>query len=126
MFLFYMVKKYIHTFYDHVSHLYKDYKLLKLRDLITLKNLIFVHDFFNNNLPESFEGYFSLTRDMHPHAMRNAHHGQMFVPAMDSFKLKAILAWNNFAQKFQNEDLLQYSKPKLKYIMVNYFLENYN
>ena len=74
------------TFYDHVSHLYKDYKLLKLRDLITFKNLLFVHDFFNNKLPESFEGYFSLTRDMHPHALRNAHHGQLFVPVTDSVR----------------------------------------
>ena len=92
------------TFYDHFSHLYKYYKLLKLRDLITFKNLLFVHDFFNDKLPESFEGYFSLTRDMHPYALRIAHHGQLFVPVTDSvrygrnsIKLKAILALNNFA-----------------------------
>ena len=121
------------TFYDHVSHLYKDYKLLKLRDLITFKNLLFVHDFFNDKLPESFEGYFLLTRDMHPYALRIAHHGQLFVPATDSvrhgrnsIKLKAILAWNNFAKQFPNEDLLQYSTPKLKSVIVNHFLENYN
>ena len=121
------------TFRDHVSHLYKHYKLLKLPDLITLKNLLFVHGFFSGKLPKRFEGYFSLTREMHPHVMRNAHHSQVFVPVTDScrygrnsIKLKAILAWNSFAQKFPSENLLQYSIPKLKSIIVNHFLENYN
>ena len=120
------------SFYEHVSHTYNNYKLLKLRDLITLKNLLFVHDFFNDKLPESFDGYFSLTREMFPYALRNANHGQVFVPisgsvryGRNSIKLRAILAWNNFAKKFPNEDLLQYSNPKLKSTIVNHFLESY-
>ena len=121
------------TFYDHVSPTYKKYKLLKFRDLVTLKNLTFVHDFFNNKLPESFVGYFTLTRDMHSHILRNEKHGQLFVPSTDSVrygrnsvKLKSILAWNDFAQKFPEENLLQLSQSKLKTIIVNHFLESYN
>ena len=32
------------SFYDHVTHLYKELNLLKLRDFVTLQNLLLVHD----------------------------------------------------------------------------------
>ena len=44
------------SFYDHVTHIYRELKLLKFRDLVTLKNLLFVHDYFNQKLPASFDG----------------------------------------------------------------------
>ena len=58
--------------YHHMAPIYKDLKLLKFRDFVTLKNLLFVHDYFNNNLPESFAGYFTRTGDLHAHNTRNA------------------------------------------------------
>ena len=50
---------------DHVSPLYIKLKLLKIKDIITLKNLLFIHDFFNKKLPESFDNYFILDKDKH-------------------------------------------------------------
>ena len=61
--------------YHHMSPIYKDLKLLKFRDLVTLKNLLFVHDYFNKKLPESFAGYFIRSSDMHTHNTRNASQG---------------------------------------------------
>ena len=46
---------------DHVSPIYANYNLLKIKDLIVLKNMLFVHDFLNNKLPASFDGYFSIS-----------------------------------------------------------------
>ena len=52
-------------FRDHVSPLYVKLKLLKIKDMITLKNLLFIHDYFNGKLPESFNEYFILDKDKH-------------------------------------------------------------
>ena len=57
----------------HTSDLYTKLKLLKLNDLVTLKNILFIHDYFNKNLPESFKNYFQLSKDMHGHSTRNAY-----------------------------------------------------
>jgi hypothetical protein len=96
------------SFHDHVTHLYKELNLLKLRDYVTLQNVLFVHDYFNNNLPESFSGFFTLSRDMHTHGTRGALRGQLYVPNTEStrfgrksIKIKSILSWNEFAKSFQ-------------------------
>ncbi len=49
-----------HDFRDHVSPIYTNYNLLKIKDLIDLKNVILVHDYLNKKLPDSFDGYFSI------------------------------------------------------------------
>jgi hypothetical protein len=50
-------------FRDHVSPIYADYKLLKIKDLIDLKNILFIHDYLNGKLPACFNGYFTLNED---------------------------------------------------------------
>ena len=120
------------SFHDHVSHLYKELNLLKLRDFVTLQNLLLVHDYFNNNLPESFSGFFTLSREMHTHATRGAMRGQLYVPNTESarfgrksIKLKSILSWNKFVHKFPGIDLLQYTCSKLKMVIVKHLIDNY-
>ena len=120
------------SFRDHVSPIYKHLCILKLRDFVTLQNLLMVHDFFNNKLPESFSGYFTLSSELHDHETRSADQGQLFVPSTnsthygrDSIKLKAILSWNHFSDIFQ-ENLLQLTRSKFKKIITNHFLDSYN
>ena len=121
------------SFYDHVTHIYKDLKLLKLRDQVTLNNLLFVHDYFNNKLPESFSGYFTLARDMYAYETRNASSEHIFVPESDSvlygrnsIKLKSILLWNHFIKIIPGNDFLLLSRYKFKNIVVIHFLNNYS
>ena len=45
-------------FQAHTSTLFKQYKLLKLDDLISLNNILFVHDFLTRKLPKSFSTFF--------------------------------------------------------------------
>ena len=106
------------SFRDHVSPLYKQLNLLKLRDYVTLQNLLLVHDYFNNNL--------------HNHGTRGALNGQLYVPNTESarfgrksIKLKSILSWNEFVRKFPGIDLLHCTRSKLKMIIVKHFIDNY-
>ena len=52
-------------FRDHVTPIYIKLNLLKIKDLITLKNLLLIHDYFNKKLPKSFDNYFILDKDKH-------------------------------------------------------------
>ena len=50
-------------FRDHVTPLYIKLKLLKIKDLIILKSLLLIHDYFNKKLPISFNEYFILDKE---------------------------------------------------------------
>ena len=120
------------SFYDHVTPLYKQLKLLKLRDLVSLSNLLLVHDYFNDKLPESFSNIFSLAKDIHSHNTRNAAAGSLFLPDTDSvrygrksIKISSIISWNNFIKIYPDVDLLHFSRTKFKKLIVNHFLSNY-
>ena len=116
----------------HTCDLYKNLKLLKFNDLVTLKNMLFIHDYFNKKLPESFSNYFQLSKDMHGHSTRNASICHIFIPQIESvkygrksFKLKAITAWNALCDKFQDQNFINLSKPKLKKIIIDHLLSKY-
>ena len=76
------------SFYDHFTpiYIYKELKLLKLRDIVTLHNFLLIHDYFNKNLPKSFVDFFSLASDIHTHGTRTAISGQLFIPYSDSVR----------------------------------------
>ena len=122
------------SFRDHVSPIYHRYRLLKISDYVTLQNLLLVHDHFNNNLPDSFSGYFTLLSDMHNHGTRGALQGQLWTPNIESvrygrnsIKNKAILSWNNFLKESPGEiDFISYSRARFKKVCINHLVEKYN
>ena len=120
------------SFYDHVTPLYKQLNLLKLRDLVSLKNYLFIHDYFNDKLPECFSNFFFLTKDIHTYDTRNAAAGSLFLPDCDSvrygrnsIKISSILSWNNFTKKFPEIDFLNFPRKTFKKLIVNHFLSSY-
>ena len=120
------------SFHDHVTPLYKELKMLKIRDIVSLNNFLLIHDYFNDNLPKSFAGFFSLASDIHNHNTRNASCGNLFIPdsesvryGRNSIKNASILSWNNLIKKFPAIDLLHFSRSKFKTFIVNDFLDSY-
>ena len=64
---------------------------------------------------------------MHGHSTRNASICHIFIPQIESvkygrksFKLKAITAWNALCDKFQDQNFINLSKPKLKKIIIDH------
>ncbi len=51
------------NFRDHVSPIYANFNMLKIKDLINLKNILFVHDHIQNKLPESFDDFFIINKN---------------------------------------------------------------
>jgi len=118
----------LHTI-DH----YKKLKLLKISDLVTLKNLLFVHDYFNNQLPNCFDEYFTLEKDIHQQNTRNSSKtNKLHVPNTvqvtygdHSFKSRVVVAWNDLCNVIPNVKFQTLKKEKFKNLVINHILDGY-
>ena len=54
------------NFRDHVTPVYVENNLLKISDIISQKNLLFIHDFLNNKLPSNLNNFFTINDKPHP------------------------------------------------------------
>ena len=84
--------------------LYKEYKILKLKNFISLQNCLFVHDFFHNKLPHCFSNYFQVLSEVHSRTTKNLSLDCIFVPhsmtvkyGISSITRHSISCWNNFS-----------------------------
>ena len=134
------------NFDAHSEPLFKELKILKVKDNIFLQNCLFVYDYFHGNLPKSFNNIFTKAEEMHTSFTRNANDGKIVIPSYNSttyglnsiYKL-CIDAWNKMTQeqkiidrnktKLNKEhkanNLHNISRNKLKYLITDYFLESY-
>ena len=92
-------------FHANADPLYKQYNVLKLNDLITLQNCLFVHDFFNNKLPTCFSTLFQPVYEIHDRITKNSELSCLYVPfarttkyGLNSFTHICIDNWNFFTK----------------------------
>ncbi len=50
-------------FRDNVTPIYAEHYILKIKDLISLKNLLVIHNFFKNKIPKNFNGFYSINEN---------------------------------------------------------------
>ena len=108
-------------FNAHTDPLFKKLKILKIKDLITLQNCLFVHDFINNKLPKSFNNTFNKLKDVHTINTRSAIAGNLYVPfsnttryGLNSIYRKSIDNWNFFVKHFKDKILSGLSRNNYK------------
>ena len=61
------------------NHMYVYHRIIKLNDLVTMQNCLFVHDSLKRILPKCFEGYFKPLKYLHNNT-RSSKMGSLFVP----------------------------------------------
>ena len=83
-----------------------NHKILKLQNIITLNNCLFIYDQLCDNLPNTFSNYFKLLKNQHRHNTRGSNHFTLNVPRVNtetygsnSIKIKAIKDWNKTTKK---------------------------
>ena len=94
--------------------LYANHKILKLQNIITLNNCLFIDDQLCDNLPNAFSNYFKLLKNQQMYNTRGSNHFTLNVPRVNtetygsnSIRNKAIKDWNKTTKKFQfHSDLL--------------------
>ena len=96
--------------WESSAPVYKESKLFKLKDIVTLNNLQFVYDQINKNLPKSFHTFFILKTELHRHNTRG---NSLNVPPVkattygsNSVTYCTIRDWNNLQNKLNPEPVL--------------------
>ena len=133
-------------FRANTSPLFKENKILKFKDRVTLENCLFVYDFLKKQLPRCFDDYFKTLKEVYPNlSTRNSKSGCLFIPpskttkyGLNSLKRNAINAWNFFTRTFRDKqiineqvinnnsaDLLQFSRTELKNKIMTYYINSY-
>ena len=89
--------------WDQTEQIYKESKMFKLKDIVTISNLKFVYDQMNKLLPRVFENNFINKTRQH---LYNTRGNSLDVPQVktttygsNSFTLHAIRTWNFFQNK---------------------------
>ena len=130
-------------FKAHSEPLFKQLEILKFRDSIAVNNCLFVHDYFNNDLPLSFSNIFKITYDMYEYSTRQATTGKLYIPQYKTttFGLKCIYkrcidSWNKLSteintlnnhrtREIKDINLLTFSRTVLKDKLTKHILSTY-
>ena len=118
-------------FHADANPIYKELKILKLEDFISLQNALFVHDFLNKKLPTCFDDYFKKAADIHSIGTKSAKLGCLFVPLVSTIKYgiqsisrQSILSWNTLCKDL-NSNLADLSRSVAKNKITTHFLQSY-
>ena len=120
------------SFNDSRKPLYKNLKILRFKDQLQVQNFLLAHDFYNKNLPDSFDKLFRLAINVHDHntrfalsmhfslpKVRTSHHG------IKSITYQSVSAWNRFINIFQSSSLYDQSKSSCKKMISSFILNSY-
>ena len=127
---------------DHTNPLFKELKILKVMDNISLNNCLLVHDYFNAKLPQSFNAFFTKATDLHSIGTRSSNLGFLNIKRYNSTKyglkqINKICAsdWNSLTRKMNNErkcinddapvNLHDLPRSTLKRKITEFFLNSY-
>ena len=100
--------------------LHDEFELLTVKDISEQEILTFVHNFFSNNLPPVFNGYFETLASNHN---RNTRNGAYLIKiprhstdmAASSIKIKGAKLWNKLDNKLKKIPKAKKFKFKFKY-----------
>ena len=113
--------------------IYKDLKILKIRDLLTLINCQLVQSHMTGNLPQNFSEYFKEMRNQYNYNIRGSKEGMIFkitrrttTYGLNSIHHRAATDWNELLKNIGLEsDQYFYSKLKFTKALKGYLLNKY-
>ena len=102
------------------DELHDEFELLTVKDITEQEILTFVHNFFTNNLPPVFDGYFETLESNHNRNTRNGKN-LLFIPrhtthiTESSIKILGAKLWNKLDNNLKNIPKVKKFKYKFKY-----------
>ena len=103
---------------SHTKQLFNKLKTLNIFDLNKLQTAIFMHRYLNNNLPKSFDCFFSKYKDIHHYNTRNANNFVPIKPTLNmtkySIKYTGPKIWNSLNLNLISSSSVQNFKANYK------------
>ena len=94
-------------FKAHTNPIFIKLKILKTKELVEFQTVLFMHDYFSNNLPKPFNFFFSPVNQRHCYNTRLASRSTYTLPAPRTnygkfnIKYSGSKLWNNLDEKFK-------------------------
>ena len=118
----------------HSSPLFARLKILTIFDLVKVLNILFVHKFLNDNVPDEVRNYFKFKIKKHEHNTRESEARYLEIPnvntssyGINSLGYQSISTWNSLSRIYSSVDN-QFAKRKhseLKRLVVTHFSNLY-
>ena len=113
-------------FTEHTGPLFSELKLLKVKDIFSLSELLFMFDFINENVPEKLIAVFVINRSIHSHETRSSMVFHIPKAKTSRFGLNKLRydgsnLWNKFYHGLLYKET-NLTKTKLKKLLQMYFL----
>ncbi len=113
-------------FYEHSNLLFIKLGILKLHDLVLYHNAIFMYDFHNDNLPETFNTSFFPVNQRHNYNTRFASRLSYSLPHIRTNYGKFIIRYSGVKLWNEIDDEIKKLKPGcFKKKLQKYLLEKY-
>jgi len=117
----------------HTTPLFANLKILKFFDYVKVLNILFLHQFLNDKLPQALRDTFTFRRFDIIHNTRGRRTGSLVQFRFNtvsfgqfSIQNQAISAWNSIQTYLQLDDLSDLSYSKLHNLVKSYFLSMYD
>ena len=117
-------------FKEPSSPLFKEWKILKIKDIVEIQNCLLSYSFLKGKLPKSFDNFFLRCSDIHSNPTRFSRSECLYMPRFKSVKygLNSITnicvnSWNKLTEIFESPSQLSLSDLKSK--MFNQYISNY-
>ena len=114
------------SYYEHTNNLLIKLDILKLSELVTYQNVLFVYDFFNHNLPEKFNTYFLPVSQKHKYDTRYASRSSYSLPLVRTnygkFNIRFCGAkfWNEIDDEIKKLNRSQFKKKIKQQLLLSY------
>ena len=116
----------------HTDPLFYDYKILKLFDHVKMENALFLHKYFNHELPQSLIDNFKIEQRNDLYSTRTSRYNTLIVPNISTKKYgessviyQSIISWHYFSYNLQNPNLQNTTIFQLKELVQNFLLNSY-
>ena len=116
---------------EHSELLFKELKILKLTDLVTLHNALLIYHYYYNRLPSSFENYFQTVASVHSYNIRLASKSTYYINTIQTnygkfnIRFAAVKVWNHFDESIKHLPLKKFkNKVKLNILQSSTFPKN--
>ena len=110
-------------FQSHTSPIFKKLNLSKLKDIVELYTIVFMHQYYNNLLPKAFNEFFSLVKHRHQYNTRLATKTTYYLPlirtnfGMHNIRFYGPKFWNSIDKELKSFSTFSIkSKLKLRFL----------
>ena len=115
---------------EHTNPFFIKFNILKLQDLVSFNNALFVYNFSTGNLPNTFESFVTLIKNQHNYQTRLASKSSFALPKLRTnygkfnIRFAGAKVWNSIDENIKDVPSSSIFKSKLKKHLLNSYLSN--